>query len=133
MSLGNLNIVNFCEIYCVIYQKVVFLFGILQCCPTSCTVWTVYYIQNPEGHRPKWKHKHINRWWIIHTKHTQGNTIKYLKSNYLVQYNSLCHHNNILALTINSLSRYHTLLYYIFHQLFLYRLLRSECMDTYFT
>jgi len=22
--------------------------------------WTVYCIQNPEGHRPKWKHKHIN-------------------------------------------------------------------------
>ena len=24
------------------------------------TVWTVYFIQIPEGHRPKWKHKHIN-------------------------------------------------------------------------
>jgi len=44
-----------------------------------------YFIQNPEGHRTKWKHKHINAWWLIHTKHTQGNKMKYLKGNYLVQ------------------------------------------------
>jgi len=37
--------------------------------------WTVYFIQNPEGHRPKWKHKHINTWWLIHTTHTQGNKL----------------------------------------------------------
>ena len=36
---------------------------------------TVYFIPNPEGHRPKWKHKHINTWWLIHTKHKQGNKI----------------------------------------------------------
>ena len=29
------------------------------------TVWTVYFIQNPEGHRPKWKHRHINTWWNL--------------------------------------------------------------------
>ena len=54
-------------------------------CSDVDTVWTVYFIQKPESHRPKWKHKHINTWWLIHTKHTQGNKIKYLKGNYLVQ------------------------------------------------
>ena len=34
-----------------------------------------YFIQNPEGRLPKWEHKHINTWWLIHTKHTQGNKI----------------------------------------------------------
>ena len=35
-----------------------------------------FVIQNPEGHRPKWKHKHINTWWLMHTKHTKGNKIE---------------------------------------------------------
>ena len=34
-------------------------------------LWTV--IQNPEAHRPKWKHKHINTWCLMHTQHTKGN------------------------------------------------------------
>ena len=34
------------------------------------------FIQNPEGHRPKWKHKHINTWWLMHTKHIKGNKIE---------------------------------------------------------
>jgi len=58
---------------------------------------------------------------------------KYMKSNYLVEYTSICQPTTSLALTTNTLYRYHTLLYYIFHQLFLYRLLRANCMDTYFT
>jgi len=63
-------------------------------------VWTVYFIQNPEGHIPKWNNKHINTWWLIHTKHTQGNKIKYLKSNYLVQYKSDYHHTYKLQFVI---------------------------------
>ena len=74
--------------------------------------------------------------------YTRKQNRNYVKSNYLVQYKSdlsthihtlICHHTTSIALTINPLSRYHTLLYYILHQLFLYRLLRSGCMDTYFT
>ena len=43
-------------------------YELLACsCSRKEQFQTVYFIQNPEGHRPKWKHKHINTC-KIHTK-----------------------------------------------------------------
>ena len=33
------------------------------------SLWTVYFFQKSRRpYRPKWKHKHINTWWLMHTK-----------------------------------------------------------------
>ena len=84
----------------------------------SWTVWTVYYIQNPEGQIPKCKHKHINTWWLLHTKHTKGNKIEdtwtvitWFNISLIITVHT--HHTNILALTIRLDIILYDIIYYI--------------------